>query len=351
MDTPPLTVGEPVTPVYTATEIASQVVAAAVWAPSVHNTQPWRFRAHGEQISLLADGSRQLPVADPVGREMMISCGAALFTARLALRALGYIPEFRLFPDPGDPLLVAELSWRERAAPAEWEHRLFRQVPQRRTHRGGFDPLPLPPGLLAVLRAGAQRDGALLRVVADDGRRAELAMLVETAERAQRLDRDYVRELSDWVPPPWSTRRDGVPHTSYPARPGRTCPYYPGRDFSHGYGWGVAGFSGAPAPRSAGVVCLLTTGADSPQDWVRAGQALQRVLLTCATCGVAAALHSQPLEVGWLRELVRGQVGDGAYPQLILRLGLVIQTAVSVRRLPADVLSAGPAEDRGASRG
>ena len=211
MDAPPLTTGEPVTPAHTAEEIASQVVAAAVWAPSVHNTQPWRFSAHGEQISLLADGSRRLMVADPGGREMMISCGAALFTARLALRVLGYIPEFRLFPDPGDPMLVAELSWRRRAAPAEWEHRLFRQVPQRRTHRGGFDPLPLPPGLLAILRAGAQRDGALLRVVADDGRRAALATLVETAERAQRLDRDYVRELADWVPPPWSaTARRGA---------------------------------------------------------------------------------------------------------------------------------------------
>lgn len=206
-----------------------------------------------------------------------------------------------------------------------------------------------PP--LAVLRAGAQRDGALLRVVADDGRRAELAMLVETAERAQRLDREYMRELSDWVLPPWSTRSDGVPHTSYPARPGRTCPDYPGRDFAHGHGWGVAGFSGAPAPRSAGIVCLLTTGADSPQDWVRAGQALQRVLLTCATCGVAVALHSQPLELDWLRKLVRGQVSDGAYPQLILRLGLVIQTAIGVRRPPAEVLSVGTAEEQGASRG
>jgi hypothetical protein len=350
MGTQPRTTGEPVTGVHTAGEIANQVVAAAVWAPSVHNTQPWRFSAHGEQISLLADGSRRLMVADPRGREMMISCGAALFTARLALRALGYIPEFLLFPDPGDPMLVAELSWRGRAAPAEWEDRLFRQVPQRRTHRGGFDPLPLPAGLLAVLRGGAQRDGALLRVVADDGRRAALATLVETAERAQRLDRDYVRELADWVPPPWSTRRDGVPHTSYPARPGDTCPYYPGRDFAHGHGWGVAGFTGVPAPRSAGVVCLLTTGADDPEDWVRAGQALQRVLLTCATCGVAAALHSQPLELGWLRELVRGQVSDDGFPQLILRLGMVIQTAVSVRRLPADVLSADAVEHQSVSR-
>ena len=73
-------------------------MAAAVWAPSVHNTQPWRFTAAGQQISVYSNTGRQLMVADPDGREMMISCGAALFTARLALRSLGYLPRLRFCP-------------------------------------------------------------------------------------------------------------------------------------------------------------------------------------------------------------------------------------------------------------
>src|SRR6516165_6447765 len=111
----------------TSEEIAAQVVAAAVWAPSVHNTQPWWFGAHGQEISLYADASRQLGVADPVGREMMISCGAALFTARLALRSLGYIPETSVLPDPGRPLLVARVNWRRRAPADGFEQRLYSQ--------------------------------------------------------------------------------------------------------------------------------------------------------------------------------------------------------------------------------
>src|ERR1700751_443693 len=99
----------------TAEEIARYVVAQAVWAPSVHNTQPWRFTADGRQISLYADVDRGLPVADPDGREMMISCGSAFFIVRLALRSLGYIPEMRLLPDPGQPTLVAQVSWPQRA--------------------------------------------------------------------------------------------------------------------------------------------------------------------------------------------------------------------------------------------
>jgi nitroreductase len=335
----------------TAAEIAACVVGAAVWAPSVHNTQPWWFSAVGQEISLHADVGRQLMVADPSGREMMISCGAALFTARLALRSLGYIPATSVFPDPGRPLLVARVSWQRRAAVAEFEQRLFDQVWRRRTHRGGFDPLPLAPELFAVLRAGAERDGAALRVIDGEGNRAVLAAAAETAERALRLDSAYVRELASWASPPGSTRRDGVPHTAYPARTERTVPHFPSRDFAHGRGWGLPTSSSAAGPRSAGVVCLLTTPDDRPVDWVNAGQALQRVLLTSATCGVAAALHSQPLERARLRDFIRTQLGDGTYPQLVLRLGTAMQTAVSVRRPPASVLVTSDGEHLSSSHG
>jgi hypothetical protein len=333
----------------TAEAVAAYVVAAAVWAPSVHNTQPWWFSAHGQEISLYADTSRQLGVADPGGREMMISCGAALFTARLTLRSLGYVPETHVLPDPAQPLLVARVRWQRRADPNEYEQQLSRWVLQRRTHRGGFGLLPLAPELLAALQQGAERDGALLRIITGEGSRAALAAVTETAERAMRLDSAHVQELAGWVSPPGSTRADGVPATAYPARPERTDPHFPGRDFAHGHGWGLPSFSFGVASRSAGVVCLLTTVADRPADWVNAGQALQRVLLTSATCGVAAAMHSQPLELPWLREYIGTHWSDGTYPQLLLRLGTVIQTAASVRRPPASVLLTGGSEPPGMS--
>jgi hypothetical protein len=326
----------------TAEETVRYVVARAIWAPSVHNTQPWRFTTDGgPRLSLYADAGRQLAVADPDGREMMISCGAALFTVRLALRSLGYIPRTRVLPDPGQPALVAQVSWRDRAAADEFERRLSGHVLTRRTHRGGFDPEPLPAGTLPALRDAAAKEGAALRIAGDDGQRATLAAAVQTAEHRLHDDSERLRELARWTSAPGSARRDGVPATSYPVRAERTQPYFPGRDFARGHHWGVPPISPATSHRAAGVAGLLTTAADGPADWVRAGQALQRILLTASVRGAAVALDSQPLELPWLREFLRAQLSDGACPHLVLRIGLVTQVAVSVRRDLGDVLFPG----------
>jgi hypothetical protein len=115
-------------------------------------------------------------------------------------------------------------------------------------------------------------------------------------------------------------------------------PNFPARDFARGHGWGLPPSGEGRLPDSAGVVALLTTSSDGPGDWVSAGQALQRTLLFATSCGLAAALHSQPLEIPQLRDFIKIHFCDGACPQMILRFGATGQTAVSVRRPVEDVL-------------
>ena len=283
-------------------EIARFVVGAAVWAPSVHNTQPWRFQVRPQEISLHADPGRRLSAGDPDGREMLISCGAALFTVRLALRYLGYVPETAILPDPDRPMLVARISWGQRQVlAADYESELYRQVALRRTHRGGFDSPALPALLLAELGKNAARHGTALHILADEGRRAALSAMADAAESLLRLDASRAQELAWWPPSP-----------------------------------GAA--SSAPLLRQAGVTAILTTPRDLPVDWVNSGQALQRLLLVASASGVAADLHTQPLEIPAIREIVRIQLSGGAHPQMILRLGVTSQAEISVRRPVADVL-------------
>jgi nitroreductase len=314
-------------------------VAAAVHAPSVHNTQPWRFRPGERRIDVYADVGRRLRAADPDGRELMISCGAAVFTLRVALRHLGWRPRARLFPDPSRPALAARVSWEgDRVAADSYEREMYAAATARHTHRGGFGPGPLPAGTLFALREEATREGAMLRLVTARDQRDALAAAVQAGEHAQRLDGHRAAELADWVVPPGSPRRDGIPPTAYPAEPAHSDPDFPGRDFAAGKGWGLAAPAAADE-RSPGVVCLLATSVNEPADWVAAGQALQRVLLRATMCGVAAALHSQPLELPQLRDFIRIQLAARAHPQMIIRLGVTGPAgAASIRRPVGEVL-------------
>src|SRR5712691_353527 len=330
--------GDPPNASSTAEQIAQFVVEAAVNAPSVHNTQPWWFYGADHEVGIHADDERSLAVSDPDGREMMISCGAALFTARVAMRYIGLVPKVRVFPEPGLSTLVAKVNWEEIVPPVDYERDIFAQIPRRRTHRGGFDAEPLPEGIDSALVGEVSKGGAKLLTLGDDAQRNALAAVVEAGEYAVRANSARARELAKWAPAPGSARRDGVPATAYPARPDRIEPSFPARDFAHGHGWGLPPTGDGRPSFSAGVVAILTTTADRPEEWVAAGQALQRMLLFATDCGLAVALHSQPLEIPQLREFIRMQFCDGAYPQLVVRFGVTNRAAISVRRPVDEVL-------------
>ncbi|MDF5754252.1 hypothetical protein [Spongiactinospora sp. TRM90649] len=308
---------------------------AAVWAPSLHNTQPWIFAVSGDEISLRADTERRLRLADAEGREMLISCGAALFNLRTSLRASGVEPVVRVLPDPDRPALVARVRAGDFAVPDETSRLLNAEIERRRTHRAGFTSLPVPERLVRDLERQAVAEGARLRVIRDAGDVRLLAAVTEVAQLVQARDRQAGLEVVRWSRPPAAARRDGVPADAYPRSGARTEPRFAQRDYAWRHGWGSPDdqrFSTAP-----GVTAVLTTQGDDRESWITAGEALQAVLLRASGRGVSAAFHTQPLEIASLRELIGQVVCLGEHPQMIMRLGITFDHVATVRRSVAEM--------------
>ncbi|MCF6467832.1 hypothetical protein FAF44_05325 [Nonomuraea sp. MG754425] len=317
-------------------QAAETAVRAGRWAPSVHNTQPWSFAIAGEEIDLRADPSRKLRISDPSGRELLISCGAALFTMRVAMRCEGYEPVVQVLPDPDRPGLVARIRPGQELAADETIRALGQEIERRRTHRAGFADVPVPDELVESLVRAAMSEGAKLTPVRSAAAVNVLAALTQAAQDVQTQDQRFSLEIIRWARPPGSTRTDGVPAESYPRRPAPTQPGFPQRQYSWRHDWGVEGESGEA---SVGVVAVLTTRGDDRADRIAAGQALQHVLLLASAHGVSAAFHTQALEMDLLRDFLRGELLSGEHPQMIMRLGVTRDgTEKAPRRPVSDVL-------------
>ena len=319
--------------------VVQTAVEAAVWAPSVHNTQPWSFAVSGDTISVRADPERRLPHQDPAGREMLISIGAAVYNVRIALAALGYEPIVHLMPDPDHPTLLATVRLGGRLDPDDLTRMLHAEIPRRRTHRGAFSDVAIPRNFTDALAVQAAAEGAHFTAVREEPVVEALAAVTRAAQEVQTLNRDYRLEVLRWARPPGSTRGDGVPADAYPRRPDRTEPHFPQRDYSRDRLWGYHRPATRAQPTSPGVVAVLTTTEDEQEDWLRAGQALQRVLLFASAYGVRAAFHTQALEMYHLREFVREELTQGEHPQMIMRLGVTEEDTGTLRRPLSEVVA------------
>jgi hypothetical protein len=312
------------------------MLAIAARAPSVHNTQPWRFAVGPHAIDLYADPARKLS-QDRDGREMLISCGAALFGLRLAVRGLGHLPVVSLFPDRSKPSLLARVALGPAEPATEAERRMLAALPHRHTHRGAFDPGPMPAGLLPGLQHDALAEGTMLALADTPVRYQRLAMLTAEATRMQAGRAGARVEIRRWTRAAGSPARDGVPAAAFgpagPAGPGRLAQ----RDFDIGRHVGLLPAPGPGSPPPA-ATAVLVTGGDTRLDWLRAGQALHRLLAHAATLWVAASLHTQPVEVPVIRNLIRARLALPGTPQMLLQFGPAHTSMAAARRSVAEFL-------------
>ena len=300
------------------------LLSAAVAAPSMHNTQPWRFEVNGRVIDVFLDGSRSLPAEDPTGRAMRIAAGAATFNLRCAAASMGYASWFGLVPDAADHDLVARIVVEPAAEPEPVLKELFEQISRRHTSREPVRPAQLSTGdRMALLRA-ALAEGADLTWLPEPKVRDVLGLLVDTD----------LREIGDWhrraERAHWvggSRTDDGVPSSVL----GPRSAVYPSpvRDL---------GTRPADQTRARTVfeaepaLAVLSTEADGEADQLAAGLALERILLTATLVGLKASFLNQLLEFDDLRRVVQRSTGKAGFAHMVIRFGHSTVMGVTPRR-------------------
>jgi hypothetical protein len=311
----------------------------ATLAPSVHNTQPWRFRLSGGELRVYADRSRQLRVLDPLGRQLMLSCGCAVLNARAALAADGLDARVDRLPDPAVPDLLARIAPRATATEAARALAVLDAViAERRTNRRAFVDFDVPPPVVDSLVAAAAAEAAEFIVIREAEHRLAVAALSQRADGIENLNPAYRAELRAWTAAS-AGRNDGVPDSAVPRAAGDSGDDVPIRDFdTHGSG----GLPGQTHSSRRQFLALLCTSGDEPEDWLRAGEALERVLLEVTRRGFAASPLTQVTEVPVTRAQLRLSLGLTSYPHLMLRIGRAPATPATRRRRLVDVLSEDP---------
>jgi nitroreductase len=282
-------------------------------APSVHNTQPWRWALARHSVHLFADRSRQLAVIDRSGRELAISCGAALHHARVAFRGLGWRPNVRLLPDPADRDHLAAIELTPLPRIDGHVLALVAATAARRSDRRPFLADPIPEPTLARLVGAALAEQVTCTPLTEPIARREVVTALAHADAVQRRKPMYAAELAEWT----GTRAgavQGVPVRNVLA-PGRFARGMPGRDFGPGE-------LEAPPPLDDGaLLCVLSSDRDDEPAWLRVGQALSALTLTATVCGLASCPLSQIGEVRVVRDLARQVSPRAGEPQVVLRLG------------------------------
>lgn len=319
-------------------DVLRAAVEAAVQAPSTHNSQPWRFRIVDQSLELLADPTRQLHVIDGERRQQLQSCGCALYNARIAVRAHGFVDDVTvMFTDAIHPQHLATLRLGAPHISTDEDLALMAAIPRRHTNRRAFLPRPVAADVTARLIEIAAAEGATM-VRLDPAQKHAIAALVDDADRLQYGDPAFREELARWLVPSTSTRRDGIPFVE--KEYGSALPFAVMRALRSSHLGDDFGKLEHDRLEHAPVVFAIGTRDDTTTDWLACGQALEAVLLHATHLGMSAAFVNQVLEIPGLRGRAAELFPGIGYPQMVFRLGVPEDSIrrTAPRRDLADVL-------------
>jgi hypothetical protein len=315
-------------------EAIRDAMMLACRAPSLHNSQPWHWVAENGRLHLFLEPEPLMGATDPSGRELVLSCGAALDHLRVAMAAAGWDTTVEPFPDPDDANNLATLDFSPLASVTDAQRQRAGAILQRRTDRLPFAAPTRWAPLERQLRSRVDDCVVMFGVVPDDARE-QLAEASRLTEAIRRNDPSYQSELRWWTSPF---------QLDYGLPPSSRVSASEARRVDVARAFPTTGYDDR---RSAfGVdhskILVLSTPGDSRPEVLRCGQALSAVLLDCTAAGMATCTLTHMIEVSPARELIQRLSGQPGLPQLLIRVGRIpraeVHAAPTPRRPLSDVL-------------
>lgn len=304
----------------------ARVVASATRAPSIHNTQPWRFVASPDRLHVFFDPDRRLPVLDPSTRQQVISCGIAVEFAVVALAEAGWEVEVDLESDATDPDHLATLQVIGRREVTSWDRSLAEAIGRRHTVRSPFQSRGVPEELVDRWQARAGTYGTWVKRITEDEEEVATVFLISRAEEIEQSEPAYVAELESWLRTD-PAAVDGVPVEAVPTEDPHGRPSnWMIRDFVVGSRQQQPFLAGGdpnapPPPVERPMVLLMGTDNDDRYAWLLSGRALGRLLLDATVAGLAASPLTQALDWPDTRQRMRSRLSLVGHPQMLLRIG------------------------------
>jgi hypothetical protein len=301
----------------TQTKVDSEVIRDAVElacrAPSLHNSQPWRWVADGDVLHLFADPSRIGHYTDSTGREVILSCGAVLDHLRVAMAAAGWQAIIEKYPNPNDDEHLSSIEFRRMEFVSGAQRALAEAIRRRRTDRLPYAAPSDWEVFAAALRSVIDNSGADLDVIDDDTRPA-LADATRMTEQLRQRDSSYQAELEWWTG--YCDGQEGIPRSALVSESEAQCVDV-ARDFP------TSGDSSrrAELDRDHSKILVLSTYDDSRGNVLRCGQVLSTVLLECTVAQLATCTLTHLIEIDASRQVVRRQIARIAEPQVLIRVG------------------------------
>jgi hypothetical protein len=316
------------------TSVVQSAVELACRAPSLHNSQPWRWVAQAGELQLFADPSRIGHHTDGTGREVILSCGAVLDHLRVAMSAAGWQARIDRYPNPNNRDHLATIDFERKEFVSDAERALADAIRRRRTDRLPFAAPTDWDMFETVLRSTFDESAAYLDVIDDDTRPA-LADASRMTEQLRRHDPSYQAELLWWTG--YTDSQEGIPPSALVSET-EAQRVDVARDFP------TSGDSArrAELDRDRSMILVLSTYDDSHGNVLRCGEVLSTVLLEATAAELATCTLTHMIEINASREIVRRQIARTAEPQLLIRVGRAPQAdpppPPTPRRALTDVL-------------